>query len=313
MTLFSLFSEGEQALFDAGIPDAQVDARELLLASFDLDLTHYLLERLRALPEDEKTAAAAACYRRNISARAAHVPLQQLLGRAEFMGLSFFVNEQVLIPRQDTETLAELALARCGGRAEKKRLLDLCTGSGCLAVSLAVKGGFGRVDAADLSAEALEVAKKNARALCAGYAVTEAAGEPCAGPVFRLLRGDLFGALPSGEAGYDVIVSNPPYIATETVAELSPEVRDHEPAAALDGGADGLCFYRRIAAEAGGHLVPGGALFLEIGFDQGEAVRALLEDAGFREVTVYPDLAGHDRVVYAEWPGEADGRRKKNV
>ena len=168
-------------------------------------------------------------------------------------------------------------------------LLDLCTGSGCIAISLAVKGGYESVTATDLSEEALKVAERNAKTHQKKI-------------IFR--QGDLFSALPRTEAGtFDIITSNPPYIPTAIIATLEPEVREHEPMMALDGTEDGLRFYRQIAQEAGTWLKPGGAIYLEIGYDQGEAVSGLLREAGFDKVRVVKDLPGKDRVVCGVWPG----------
>ena len=320
ITLRQLETEGADALALAGIEEAGLDAHRLLLEAFGLDETHYLLERMRPVTADAETAADGAnmsgaagkadmaaaepaadgvCagssrtarYRGMISRRAARIPLQQILGRQEFMGLSFRVNENVLIPRQDTETLAELVLAE--QKDPEKKVLDLCTGSGCIAISLAVKGGFTDVTATDLSAEALAVAEQNAEMLLAGAPVPRR--------YFRLYRGDLFAALPQGSR-YDIIVSNPPYIPSAVIGGLQPEVRDHEPRMALDGAEDGLAFYRRIAAEAPEWMNPGGAIYLEIGCDQAEAVSDLLSEAGFEKIEVFKDLPGLDRVVRAFRP-----------
>lgn len=288
MTLFSLLEEGVQALSGAGIPDAEHDVKQLLLAAFRTDLVHYLLDRMRELPDSE--AAAAEDYRGMLRRRQMRCPLQQILGVQEFMGLEFYVNEHVLSPRQDTETLVELVLEEQTDR--EASVLDLCTGTGCIAVSLAVRGGYRQVTATDLSAEALKTAGKNVEKNGCGEQV-------------RLFEGDLFralDALPEAERRFDIIVSNPPYIPTDVIGTLEPEVRDHEPRMALDGSADGLAVYRRIAAEAAEYLCPDGALYLEIGFDQGESVPALLADQGFREIRVTRDLAGHDRVVSARRP-----------
>ncbi len=262
-------------------------------------------------------------YREMISHRAARIPLQQILGQQEFMGLLFQVNEHVLIPRQDTETLAELVLAE--QKDASKKVLDLCTGSGCIAISLAVKGSYTDVTAADLSAEALAVAEQNAGTLlpagwricvfpsnipggASPYGVSDGiSGVGCSDSedsrVFRLCRGDLFSALPQ-DSRYDVIVSNPPYIPSSVIEGLQPEVRDHEPRMALDGEEDGLAFYRRIAAQAPDWLNPGGAVYLEIGCDQAEAVRELLAAAGLIDIEVFKDLPGLDRVVRAFRPNE---------
>ena len=288
MTLYDLLTEGSAALLQAGDTDGENDAKLLLFEVFHLDLVHFLMDRLRPLSEsDAETQEKMQTYRGMIAKRASRIPLQQILGSQEFMGLEFYVNEHVLIPRQDTETLVELVLQEQQGR--EKKLLDLCTGSGCIAISLAVKGGYESVTATDLSEEALKVAERNAKTHQKKI-------------IFR--QGVLFSALPRTEAGtFDIITSNPPYIPTAVIATLEPEVREHEPMMALDGTEDGLRFYRQIAQEAGTWLKPGGAIYLEIGYDQGEAVSGLLREAGFDKVRVVKDLPGKDRVVCGVWPG----------
>ena len=286
MTLYDLLTEGSAALLQAGDTDGENDAKLLLFEVFHLDLVHFLMDRLRPLSEsDAETQEKMQTYRGMIAKRASRIPLQQILGSQEFMGLEFYVNEHVLIPRQDTETLVELVLQEQQGREKK----HLCTGSGCIAISLAVKGGYESVTATDLSEEALKVAERNAKTHQKKI-------------IFR--QGDLFSALPRTEAGtFDIITSNPPYIPTAVIATLEPEVREHEPMMALDGTEDGLRFYRQIAQEAGTWLKPGGAIYLEIGYDQGEAVSGLLREAGFDKVRVVKDLPGKDRVVCGVWPG----------
>ena len=310
MTLYDLLNEGSSILRQAGDTDAENDAKLLLLNAFDLNLVHFLMDRLRPLSEtDVAVQEQIQNYCAMVAKRASRVPLQQILGSQEFMGLDFFVNEHVLIPRQDTETLVELVLEgqqkkqqeqqpeeqqkkQRGQQPEEqpgkpRKLLDLCTGSGCIAISLAVKGGFESVTATDLSKEALKVAERNART----HQV----------PI-RFFQGDLFSALPqSEEKTFDVITSNPPYIPTAVIATLEPEVREHEPMMALDGTEDGLKFYRQIAKEAGSWLKLGGSIYLEIGYDQGEAVSGLLKDAVFTNVRVVKDLPGKDRVVCGYW------------
>ena len=282
MTFFELWKWGEKRLADAGIREAELDSRYLLLEAFQMDLAHFLLKEKEQVPTtDGRTRE----YSDAVVARASRVPLQYLTGKQDFMGLTFHVDERVLIPRQDTETLAELVLRE---NPEKNiRLLDLCTGSGCLAVSLAVLGGYEEVDAGDISPDALEVAEENGRRL---------------GGNVHFVESDLFSALDPGKA-YDVIVSNPPYIPTEVIEGLEPEVRDYEPRMALDGSGDGLAFYRRLAAESPSHLKPGGRLYLEIGWDQGESVEALLRENGFEDIEVVRDDAGNCRVVRGKRPG----------
>lgn len=284
MTLFELWKEGSEELGQAGNPDAAEDAKQMLLAAFGLDTVHFLLNRMQELPEDEAVRSFTGRYREMVARRRGRCPLQQILGSQEFMGLEFYVNEHVLIPRQDTETLVELVLEE--QRDIHKKVLDLCTGSGCIAVSLAVKGGYLDVTATDISGEALAVARKN----------VEAHG--CADRIC-LCQGDLFRALKTPEPVFDVITSNPPYIPTAVIRTLEPEVRDHEPLLALDGTEDGLLYYRRIASEAKRYLAEGGFLYLEIGHDQGEAAGDIFCTEGYRDVRVCKDLPGNDRVVCA--------------
>lgn len=288
MTLQQLLTQGTQQLNSAGVPDAELDARYLLLSAFDLSLASFLAGRGReiaGIPDGETRAGA---YLALVKRRAERIPLQQLLGVQEFMGLEFYVNEHVLIPRQDTETLVELVLEE--QRDRELDVLDVCTGSGCIAVSLAKLGGYRSVTALDVSEEALAVTERNAGSLLAG----------CEGR-FRLLQSDMFSGLEPG-AQFDVLVSNPPYIPSRVIDGLEPEVRDHEPRLALDGSPDGLKFYRILAAEGKKHLRRGGAVYLEIGWDQSEAVSALFEAEGYSEIRTVKDMAGLDRVVRAGWP-----------
>ena len=283
MTLHQLLGEGASSLEKAGDPEAELDARRLLLEAFHLDTVHFLMNRMQPLSRTRDVEAATDRYREMIKKRSRRIPLQHILGSQDFMGLTFKVNEHVLIPRQDTETLTELVLQEQKDR--KKKVLDLCTGSGCIAISLGVLGGYEDVTAVDLSAEALKVAREN--------------GERLLGRdrTIRFLQGDLFDCV---EGRFDIITANPPYIATQVIRGLAPEVRDYEPRMALDGDEDGLSFYRRIAAQARGRLNPGGCVYLEIGHDQGRAVRDLLEAAGFENIRIVKDTPGLDRVVYAE-------------
>lgn len=283
LTLQALLEEGTEALFKAGVEEASLDARYLLFEAFQTDMTHFLLDRNRMLPETDSAVKAAEEYRAMIRKRAERIPLQQITGSREFMGLEFYVNEHVLIPRQDTETLVERVLRDYKGK--NPEILDMCSGSGCIAVSLALLGGFDRVTGADISPEALKVAEKNAEHLMGVKKIT-------------LVESDLFGSFPK-DRKFDIIVSNPPYIPTKVIEELQPEVRDHEPMLALDGKEDGLYFYRRLALESGNFLKPGGAVYFEIGYDQGEAVSCLLRETGFKEIQVIQDAAGLDRVVCA--------------
>jgi len=198
------------------------------------------------------------------------------------MGLSFRVNESVLIPRQDTERLVEEVLKVC----KDKDILELCTGSGCIIVSLAKLGDIKKAVAVDISSDAIKVAEENANA-------NEA--------LITYIQSDMFSNV-SGT--YDVIVSNPPYIESEVVEGLMPEVKDHEPRIALDGDADGLKFYRILAKESGRFLNKNGKIYLEIGYNQAASVSELLSQNGFAQINVVKDYAGLDRVVSAVYEGE---------
>nr|WP_156951397.1 peptide chain release factor N(5)-glutamine methyltransferase [Lacrimispora aerotolerans] len=283
LTLDLLLTEGAKVLAEAGIGEATIDARYLLFEVFHTDMTHFLLDRGTVLSEDDQVLDQVKQYRLMIEKRSQRIPLQHITGSREFMGLEFFVNEHVLIPRQDTETLVELILKDYKGR--KPVILDMCTGSGCIAISLSNIGGFEDVTAVDLSKEALKVAKRNADVLLGPGRIT-------------LIESDLFQAV-EPESRFDIIVSNPPYIPTEIIKELQPEVRNFEPMLALDGREDGLFFYRQLVSEGRRFLNPGGSIYFEIGYDQAESVSALLEDAGFAEIRVVKDAAGLDRVVCA--------------
>lgn len=319
MTLHWLLTEGTQKLDRSGVLEARLDARRLLLEAFQTDMAHFLMNQMEPLPGNQATEQAVSDYQAMIDRRCRRIPIQYILGHQEFMGLTFHVNRHVLIPRQDTETLVELVLAeQTGARQDwqEKRILDLCTGSGCIAISLMAKGSFFNVTAADLSENALQVAKKNAEGLLEDTEIVAenwgeevwgegTSGEKKAGRNYRklkLCKGDLFQALEPGDK-FDILVSNPPYIPTSMIRELQPEVRDYEPAMALDGCSDGKEFYRRIAGEAKNWLNPGAAVYLEIGYDQGEAVCQFLRQNGFKNIKVVKDLPGLDRVIRADYVG----------
>lgn len=287
MTMQQLLWQGVQELNKAGVPDPQLDARYLLLEVFHLNLASFLALKARELGEDEETEGKCREFMRLIEARAGRTPLQHLTGTQEFMGFEFLVNEHVLIPRQDTETLVELVLQEQKGK--DAALLDVCTGSGCIAISLALMGGFRDVTALDVSREALMVAARNAQRL-----LKEHEGD------FNLIESDMFERL-EPDRRYDIIVSNPPYIPSHDIEGLEPEVRDYEPRMALDGRADGLAFYRILAQGCRKHLAPGGCVYMEIGFDQGLPVRQMFEAHGYVQVEVMKDMAGLDRVVRAGW------------
>ena len=345
---------GKKILKNAGIVEADLDAWYLFEQSFGISRAQYFLcarenivgstaqkiavqEQHGDLLESGNALECAelwlkeklSAYENALKKRAARIPLQQIIGQQEFMGLSFFVNEHVLIPRQDTETLVELVLQE--QKDKDISILDMCTGSGCIAVSLKKLGGYAHVEGADISEEALKVAKRNSEEIlenndvnndavnsrteqiqnCTNLTnnqnkqdnseermVSEVRRASQTGVTFR--HSDMFSSFRETEQ-FNVIVSNPPYIPSAVIEELEPEVRDHEPRGALDGTADGLYFYRILAEECAKHLTPGGHVYFEIGYDQGMAVKELLDNHGFKDTRVIQDLAGKDRVVCGAW------------
>lgn len=280
MTYRECYEQGCRTLQAAGIEEAALDARLLLEAVCGTDRNDLLVHGEQPVaPEAEEK------YLNWIRQRAEHIPLQQLTGEQGFMGLTFSVNEHVLIPRQDTEILVEEVLKELH---DGMRVLDMCTGSGCILLSLLHYSNDCEGLGVDLSAEALEVAGRNVLKVLTPEKAEHA----------HFLQSDLFEKV---EGKFEIIVSNPPYIASAEVDRLMPEVRDHEPRMALDGTEDGLEFYRRIIAEAGQYLVSSGMLFFEIGYDQGQAASELMREHGYREVQVVQDYAGLDRVVYGTY------------
>ena len=280
MTYRECYEQGCRTLQAAGIEEATLDARLLLEAVCGTDRNDLLVHGEQpVMPQAEEK------YLHWIRQRAEHIPLQQLTGEQDFMGLTFSVNEHVLIPRQDTEILVEEVLKELHDRM---RILDMCTGSGCILLSLLHYSNDCEGLGVDLSAEALEVAGQNVLKVLTPEKAEHA----------HFLQSDLFEKV---EGKFEIIVSNPPYIASAEVEKLMPEVRDHEPRMALDGTEDGLHFYRRIIKEAGKHLVNSGMLFFEIGYDQGQAVSELMRTEGYCDVQVVQDYAGLDRVVFGTY------------
>ena len=288
-TLESLLKKGTTILKDNGLEEAGLDAWLLLEYKTGKNRAYYFAHGDE--PVSDETAAE---YLELIGRRAGHIPVQQLTHQAFFMGYEFYVNENVLIPRQDTETLVEEGL-KCLEDVEKPEILDMCTGSGCILISLLMERQDAHGAGVDVSPEALEGAKENASLLNVENRAD-------------LVESDLFSAPYFCEKGgkeggkYDILISNPPYIATEEIETLMEEVRLHDPRKALDGMEDGLYFYRKITEEAGEYLKPGGWLLYEIGCTQGEAVSEMLRNAGFEKVQVVKDLPGLDRVVMGQKP-----------
>lgn len=285
MTAFEILHIGEEMLRDSGVEEYRSDAWILFSYAFKMSRTDFICDCMSDMPSSDE--AAMEVYKKALNLRISGVPVQYITGEQYFYGRRFLVDERVLIPRQDTETLVEHALElmqRYMSETDKVccgNLLDLCTGSGCIAVTLALELPWSRVDAADISEDALSVAKENAR---------------LNGAEVSFYCGDLFGAVPDGSL-YNLITANPPYIRTDVIDTLDREVAEHEPRLALDGSEDGLAFYRRIASEAGRYLNPGGFIAFEIGYDQGPEVKKIMETCGFYDVQVYQDLAGLDRVA----------------
>ena len=279
-TYRELYEEGRRILEQAGLPDAALDARFLLE-----EVCGTNLQTLLVFPEKKVTEEEVKQYRAFVQRRKDREPTAMILGEWDFMGLTFRLNKSTLIPEQDTEVLVETALEelkRRGLGEAPLRILDLCTGSGCILLSLLHElrnaGGLGT----DLSEETLEAARENAVRL----GLQERAA-------FR--QGDLWE--PVGDERFDLIVSNPPYVPTDVIPTLEPEVRCGEPYAALDGGEDGLVFYRRIMEEAAGHLKPFGIIIVESGFDEAAQIAALMQDQKLRGIRTVKDYGGLDRVV----------------
>ncbi len=303
-----IYDWGVHELETAGIEECALDARLLLE-----NVCHTNRNDLLAHGEREVEETECRTYFSHIAKRKGHMPLQYITGLQDFMGLTFEVNEHVLIPRQDTEVLAEEVMRFLHDGMD---ILDMCTGSGCILLSLLHYSNRCTGIGADVSKEALQVAERNGRRLLTGkqdMLFGETAGpeicgrnlqEPVAGGTentesegknCRFVQSDLFENI-SGQ--FDIIVSNPPYIPAKDIPGLMAEVREHEPLCALDGKEDGLYFYREIVPQAGGYLRKGGYLFFEIGCEQAAQVRNIMEKEGFRDVTVVKDFAGLDRVVY---------------
>lgn len=263
---------GESILRKADIVDAKTDSWLLLAMACKIDHTYYYMHI-----DEEMTEEQAREFEVLIKKRAERVPLQYITGEQEFMGLTFHVNSNVLIPRQDTETLVEEALkvVRTG-----MKIMDMCTGSGCVLISILKNAHDIEGIGYDISKQAINVAKENAK-LNEVPAVFE--------------RSDLFEDVVEND--FDVIVSNPPYIPTDVIATLMPEVAEFEPREALDGKGDGLYFYSKILEQCKNYMKPDGYVLFEIGCKQGDSVSTMMRLAGFSEVHVIKDLARNDRVV----------------
>ncbi|WP_314346586.1 peptide chain release factor N(5)-glutamine methyltransferase [Oribacterium sinus] len=331
-SLQKIETTGKKLLVEAGVEEeeAALEVRLLLQESFSLNTASYLLRKQESLCKADREKVEAAgieqmeilgklhSFFENFEKRRRRIPLAQILGRQSFYGLDFFVNEDVLIPRADTECLVDLVLedyadlAKQAGKtySEKRNsehvsnkhednveneanssslnILDLCTGSGCIGISVAKHLPYQELLLVDLSEKALAVAKKNA--------------EKHLGENVTLLQSDLLTGVQGKK--FSLLLSNPPYIVSRVIPGLEREVSEYEPKMALDGGKDGLVFYRRIAKEAKAVLLPGARLYLEIGYDQGESVKDIFQKEGYEAVEVFPDLSGNPRVLRGIFPGK---------
>ena len=331
-SLQKIETTGKKLLVEAGVEEeeAALEVRLLLQESFSLNTASYLLRKQESLCKADRGKVEAAgieqteilgklhSFFENFEKRRRRIPLAQILGRQSFYGLDFFVNEDVLIPRADTECLVDLVLedyadlAKQAGKtySEKRNsehvsnkhednveneanssslnILDLCTGSGCIGISVAKHLPYQELLLVDLSEKALAVAKKNA--------------EKHLGENVTLLQSDLLTEVQGKK--FSLLLSNPPYIVSRVIPSLDREVSEYEPKMALDGGEDGLVFYRRIAKEAKAVLLPGARLYLEIGYDQGESVKDIFQKEGYEAVEVFPDLSGNPRVLRGIFPGK---------
>lgn len=273
-SLKGLLVDGAKMLAQAGIEEAELDARYILEYITGLNSAQYFIHS-----EDIIEKNKAEEFFRLIERRSKRIPLSYVIGTRDFFGLTFKVDENVLIPEQETELLVEEVIKHSEGIS----VLDMCTGSGCIAISIALFGKPSKVAASDISEKALEVARENAKSLKAGE--------------ISFIQGDMFENVTDK---FDIIVSNPPYIETGEIDELMPEVRDYIPRLALDGDIDGLKFYRIISKEAVKKLNKNGRIFYEIGYNQSRAVASILLENGFTDVKIMKDYSGLDRIVMAK-------------
>lgn len=279
LTYRQMCHNGAAILADAGITDAEYDSFALLEYITGMDRTAYILNGSKSVPED-----IAERYDAVIDRRSSHIPLQHITGQAWFYGRSFNVNSDVLVPRQDTEVLVSEALKVINA---KDSVLDMCTGSGCIIITLALEKKLGRAVGADISEAALKVASCNREKLGADDVT--------------FVKSNIFSDINVNDAElFDVIVSNPPYIATGEIETLTEEVRIHDPYIALDGLEDGLHFYREITHQSLNYIKSGGWLLYEIGCTQAHDVSDIMSEYGYSNIKVIKDLAGLDRVVMGQ-------------
>ena len=273
MKYIEAFDKYVKLLEEKNFKDAKSDILLLIYEIFDFDFSKWTMYKYDEIEDISKLDT----LNEYVKKRLGHMPIQYILNKAYFCGLPLYVNENVLIPRFDTEVLVEEVL-KVSKKDKSKRILDICTGSGAIAIALKKLGGFERVDALDISDKALEVAKRNAKELNLDI---------------NFLKSDMFSSL-TCENKYDIIVSNPPYIQSDVVDTLESEVKDFEPRLALDGDADGMKFYKIIAKNYENYLADNGVLALEIGYDEADDIRALFEG---KNVVIKKDPANLDRVA----------------
>lgn len=279
LTYRQMCHNGAAILADAGITDAEYDSFALLEYITGMDRTAYILNGSKSVPEDT-----AERYDAVIDRRSSHIPLQHITGQAWFYGRGFNVNSDVLVPRQDTEVLVSEALKVINA---KDSVLDMCTGSGCIIITLALEKKLGRALGADISEAALKVASGNREKLGADDVT--------------FVKSNIFSDINvNDDELFDVIVSNPPYIATGEIETLTEEVRIHDPYIALDGLEDGLHFYREITQQSMNYIKSGGWLLYEIGCTQAHDVSDIMSEYGYSNIKVIKDLAGLDRVVMGQ-------------
>ncbi|MGN1205775.1 MAG: peptide chain release factor N(5)-glutamine methyltransferase [Eubacterium sp.] len=288
MTLQELYREGIGQLEENHVQEAELNAWYLMQSCLEEEPFSYRRSRFFLDQEKEAAPEIVTEFKEKIDRRKQRIPLEYITGYTEFMGLPFLVKEGVLIPRQDTEILVEMAVKVSPG----KKVLDLCTGSGCIGLSIASLGFPQSVMLCDISEDAIQIAKNNEKNLFEkDLQDSKRKIDYAIGNLWDVVQGK-----------FDLIVSNPPYIETDELSGLMPEVIDHEPLLALDGGKSGLIFYEKITEKAASYLEEDGILMVEIGYNQGEQVKQLFEKNGFADVEIKKDLAGLDRVVRGNLP-----------
>lgn len=298
MNLRKILDGGKETLKKNKINDADFDATEILLSILDMDMAEFLNMEDEDLEEKYERNAISnlmSNYDELIGARASHFPLQYILGETYFCGMRFNVDDNVLIPRQDTEVLVEKVIA--DNPDKNKFVLDLCTGSGCIAISLANLGDYKMIVGSDISNEALRIAAKNAEELVNDYDFDDEMRQK-----IYFLQSDLFDSFDKlkeqlGIDSFDIITANPPYIKHNDINTLEDEVKKYEPLIALDGDKDGLKYYREIAKGARDYLNEDGKIYLEIGYDQADDVKKIFENAGYTHIETLKDLNKNDRVI----------------